>query len=130
MAETIMVIGSKPIDHQAVIWSLLKANYQVRYAANNSSVVGIIAAETPNAVLIRLESEKTQEICSLIRRVAPATPLLVIGRENGTALKVRLFQADVDDYVQEPFDSTELIARIRSAVRRTRSMRASFLHRR
>jgi DNA-binding response OmpR family regulator len=123
MAETILVVGSKPIDQQSVIWSLLKANYQVRYAANNSSVVEIIAAETPNAVLLSLESDNTQEICSLIRSVAPATPLLVIGREHGTALKVSLFQADVDDYVQEPFDSSELIARIRSAVRRSKKNR-------
>ena len=29
MTETILVVGSKPIDEQTVIWDLLKADYQV-----------------------------------------------------------------------------------------------------
>lgn len=120
MADTILVVGSKPIEQQSVIWTLLKADYQVRYAGSESIAIGIIAAERPSAVLLGLESNKSREICFLIRRVAPATPLLLIGREDDTTTRVGLFQADADDYVREPFDSTELIARIRSAVRRSK----------
>jgi DNA-binding response OmpR family regulator len=122
MAETILVVGSEPIDQQSVIWPLLKADYQVRYAASNSSAVRIISTETPSAVLLSLEPDRALEICFLIRRVAPATPLLVIGREDDPAIKVRLFQADADDYVLEPFDSAELVARIRSAVCRSKKV--------
>jgi len=118
MTETILVVGSERIDQQLVIWSLLKADYQVRYARSDSNAIRIIATETPSAVLLSLEHDNIQEICFSIRRVAPAIPLLVIGRENDTAIKVDLFRADADDYVRVPFDSTELIARIRSAVRR------------
>jgi DNA-binding response OmpR family regulator len=120
MAETILVVGSRPIDQQSVIWSLLIADYQVRYAASDSSAIGIITTETPSAVLLSLEPDKALEICFLIRRVAPATPVLVIGREDDPAISVRLFQADADDYVLEPFDSAELVARIRSAVCRSK----------
>jgi DNA-binding response OmpR family regulator len=122
MAETILVVGSEPVDQQSVIWHLLKADYQVRYAASNSSAVRIISTETPSAVLLSLEPDKALEICFLIRRVAPATPLLVIGREDDPAIKVTLFQADADDYVLEPFDSAELVARIRSAVCRSKKV--------
>jgi DNA-binding response OmpR family regulator len=120
MAETILVVGSEPIDQQSVIWHLLKADYQVRYAASNSSAIRIISTETPSAVLLTQRPDKAQEICSSIRRVAPAMPLLVIGRENDAAIRAKLFQADADDYVLEPFDSAELVARIGAAVRRSK----------
>jgi DNA-binding response OmpR family regulator len=120
MAETILVVGSKPIDQQTVIWNLLKADYQVRYATSNSSAIRIISVETPSAILLAAESSEAEEICLWIRRVAPATPLLVLGREDNTAIRVKLFQADADDYVLEPCDLAELIARIRSAIRRSR----------
>jgi DNA-binding response OmpR family regulator len=122
MAETILVVGSASIDQQSVIWQLLKADYQVRYAASNSIAIGIISAEMPSAVLLSQQSDKAQEMCFLIRRVAPSVPLLVIGREDDTAIRVKLFQADADDYVLEPFDSAELVARIRLAVRRSKKI--------
>jgi DNA-binding response OmpR family regulator len=120
MADTILMVGSKLIEHQSVIWSLLKADYQIRYANNDSNAINIIATERPSAVVLGLEPNKSQEICLSIRSVAPATPLFVIGRERDTAIRLGLFQADADDYIREPFDSTELIARIRSAVRRSK----------
>jgi DNA-binding response OmpR family regulator len=120
MAETILVVGSAPLDQHPVIWHLLKADYRVRYATSNSSAIRIISTEAPSAVLLTLEPDKAQEICPLIRRVAPALPLLVIGRENDTAITAKLFEADADGYVLEPFDSAELIARIGSAVRRSK----------
>jgi DNA-binding response OmpR family regulator len=117
MADTILMVGSKLIEHQSVIWSLLKEDYQIRYANNDSKAINIIATEKPSAVVLGLESGKSQEICLSIRSVAPATPLFVIGRERDTAIRLGLFQAGADDYIREPFDSIELIARIRSAVR-------------
>jgi hypothetical protein len=63
MAETILVVGSASIDQQSVIWQLLKADYQVRYAASNSIAIGIISAEMPSAVLLSQQSDKAQEMC-------------------------------------------------------------------
>ena len=74
MADTILMVGSKLIEQQSVIWSLLKADYQIRYANNDSNAINIIATERPSAVVLSLEPNKSPEICLLIRRVAPATP--------------------------------------------------------
>ena len=120
MSETILVVGSKPIDEQSVIWDLLNADFQVRYAACDSSATRIVAIETPSAVLLTQESDKAQKSCSSIRSVAPAMPIFVIGREYDTSVMVKLFQAEADDYILEPFNSIELIARIHSAVRRSK----------
>ena len=119
MADTILMVGSKLIEQQSVIWSLLKADYQIRYANNDSNAINIITTERPSAVVLSLEPNKSQEICLSIRRVAPATPLFVIGRERDTAIRLSLFQADADDYFREPFDSIEHFSG--STARRRRS---------
>ena len=119
MVETILLVGSEGINAHSLVWDLLKADYQVRYAASDSSAIRIVDIETPSAVLLTEESDKVKEICSSIRSIAPTLPLLVIGRERDMDIKVKFFQADADDYILEPFDSAELIARIRSAVRRS-----------
>ena len=120
MTETILVVGSKPTAGQSVIWDLLNADFQVRYAASDSSATRIVASETPSAVLLTEESDKAQKSCSSIRRVARAIPIFVIGREYDTSIRMKFFQAEADDYILEPFNSVELIARIRSAVRRSK----------
>jgi DNA-binding response OmpR family regulator len=119
MVETILLVGSEGINAHSLVWDLLKADYQVRYAASDSSAIRIVDIETPSAVLLTEESDKVKEICSSIRSIAPTLPLLVIGRERDKDIKVKFLQADADDYILEPFDSAELIARIRSAVRRS-----------
>jgi len=119
MVETILLVGSEGINAHSLVWDLLKADYQVRYAASDSSAIRIVDIETPSAVLLTEESDKVKEICSSIRSIAPTLPLLVIGRERDLDITVKFFQADADDYILEPFDSAELIARIRSAVRRS-----------
>jgi hypothetical protein len=52
MADTILMVGSKLIEQQSVIWSLLKADYQIRYANNDSNAINIIATERPSAVVL------------------------------------------------------------------------------
>jgi DNA-binding response OmpR family regulator len=118
MAETILVVGFYEINQQLVVWDLLKANYQVRYATLDS-VIDIVSIETPSAVLLTQVSAKVKDVCSSIRRVAPKLPLIIIGRENDPDVRLKFFQVDADDYIREPFDPVELIARIRSAVRRS-----------
>jgi DNA-binding response OmpR family regulator len=118
MAETILVVGSQDTDEHLVVWDLLKADYQVRYALD-SNAIKIVVIESPSAVVLTHESEEIKNLCFSIRRVAPALPILVIGRERNTDVRAKFFQGDADAYIVEPFEPAELIARIRSAVRRS-----------
>jgi DNA-binding response OmpR family regulator len=101
-----------------VVWDLLKADYQVRYAPSDSAV-RIVSSETSSAVLLAQDSDKVNDLCSSIRKVAPKMPLIIIGCENDMDVRLKFFKADLEDYIREPFDPIEVIARIRSAARRS-----------
>jgi DNA-binding response OmpR family regulator len=62
-------------------------------------------------------AEHICRICSAIRRAAPKLPVIVVGPDDVEA-KVRLFKLGADDYVVEPLDSPEFLARIRALLRR------------
>ncbi len=62
-------------------------------------------------------SERVCEICSTLRGVAPELPLIIVG-PNDVGAKVKLFRLGCDDYVVEPVDQREFLARINSWVRR------------
>ena len=56
-------------------------------------------------------------ICTAIRNSAPNLPLIVVG-PNDIETKVTLFELGADDYVVEPFDRVEFLARLDSLIRR------------
>lgn len=57
-------------------------------------------------------------LCKRLRAEGYTTPILLLTSENANMAKVQGLDAGADDYVVKPFDTAELIARIRALVRR------------
>ena len=60
---------------------------------------------------------QAENICSAIKRAAPKLPLIGLGPDD-VGIKVKLFVLGADDYLVDPFEGRELLARIRSLIRR------------
>lgn len=60
------------------------------------------------------------DLCNLIRDKAGKNwiPLFIISESTNLSDKYDFFDADVDDYLQKPFDPIELIIRLKSLLRR------------
>ena len=61
------------------------------------------------------------ELCRLLRRQRVATPILLLTVLSTTSDKVRGLDAGADDYLTKPFQMDELVARIRSLMRRAQA---------
>jgi DNA-binding response OmpR family regulator len=57
-----------------------------------------------------------------IRQSATAVPVTVLGPDIDVQTKVTLFELGADDYMVQPFDSLEMLARLRAVIRRSRWM--------
>ena len=71
-------------------------------------------------ILINSTGVRLEEICNMCSRMrshAPKLPILIVGPDN-TAAMVRLFELGADDYIVEPFDYQEFLARVESLMRR------------
>jgi DNA-binding response OmpR family regulator len=61
------------------------------------------------------------EVCRSVKAARPDTPILMLTALSTTLDKVAGFDAGADDYLVKPFDFPELLARIKSLLKRSRS---------
>ena len=99
--------------------ALERAGHDVTDAADAREALAIVERQRPEAVLLDLglPGRDGLELVPLIAR-APGTALVVVSARDTTDDKVAALDLGADDYVTKPFDSEELLARLRVALRR------------
>ena len=118
---TVLVVAFSPLLARNLSDLIRGAGYRVDFASEETNWDKCALTVVQLAVLLSSEPywgvEQICKICSAIRCKAPNLPVIVIGRDD-VETKVRLFELGADDYVREPFDRTELLARIKAQIRR------------
>jgi two-component system KDP operon response regulator KdpE len=110
------------VDDEAAIRRLLgaaigRAGYRLVEAATAKEALTAIQIDKPDAVLLDLglPDRDGLELVPLIRQAGPA--ILVISAREATEEKVAALDLGADDYVTKPFDTDEVLARVRTALR-------------
>ena len=103
------------------ITSVLESqNYQVISASNATEGLSQAASSTPDLILLDLglpDLDGTEVIQKI--RTWSAVPILVISARTQEQDKVLALDLGADDYITKPFGNSELLARIRTALRHT-----------
>lgn len=104
-----------------------KEGFRVETARDGAT--GLAAARTgaPDLVILALalppgDGDEPVDGLDVLRelRARGDTPVLVLSKAAVTAVKVLAFQLGADDYVTKPFDTEEVIERVRAILRRCR----------
>lgn len=74
---------------------------------------------------VMLPKQDGLKLCAKIRSNDHATPILILSALNATDDTVSGLEAGADDYLAKPFESAELIARIRALLRRGSDLKKS-----
>lgn len=101
--------------------ALQRAEHVVVEAANAREGLSLLDIERPEIVLLDLglPDRDGLELIQLIRARSQA-PILVISAREQSEEKVAALDLGADDYVTKPFDTEELLARVRTALRHRR----------
>lgn len=111
-------------DEQAVRESLrrsLKFNgYEVILAADGVQAVEMVHSEHPELLIldVMMPNMDGLEVCRTLRSEGWDRPILVLTARDGVSDRVAGLDAGADDYLPKPFALEELLARVRSLVRR------------
>jgi DNA-binding response OmpR family regulator len=95
----------------------------VKGATTGAEALRIARKMRPDLILldIMLPGESGIEVCERIRERDQAVVIVMITAKDAEEDKVRGFEAGADDYVTKPFSPKEVVARIRSVLRRAGS---------
>ncbi|WCK54018.1 response regulator transcription factor [Aneurinibacillus sp. Ricciae_BoGa-3] len=97
-----------------------KAGYQVTWVTNGNDVYDY-TVETPYDVLIldwMMPGEEGVSICSRLRKKGYSGAIIMLTAKDGLEDRVKGLDAGADDYLVKPFETDELLARIRALARR------------
>jgi two-component system KDP operon response regulator KdpE len=117
--ETILVIDDEPQIRRVMRSTLSTHGYLITEAKTGEEGVESARKERPDLVLLDMNMPGMGglEACKEIRRSSEA-PIIMLTVRNAERDKVLALDAGADDYVVKPFGIEELLARIRSALRR------------
>lgn len=108
-------------DLRDVLRALLEAEgYRVILAETGRRALIEARSHKPDAVLVDLglPDRDGQDVIRRIREFSPV-PIIVLSARTMESEKVLALDGGADDYVTKPFGSTELLARVRAALRRS-----------
>ncbi len=92
---------------------------------------GLFLATTKDYDLIILDNnlpkKSGQEVCEELRANKKTTPIIMLSVLSDIDKKVELLNAGADDYLTKPFSFQELLARIRSLLRRPKKLEDEIL---
>ena len=119
--DVILVVDDEPQIRRVVRNALAPENARVIEAANGRDAIDLAAAERPALIVLDLGLPDVQgiDVCREIRSWSDA-PIIVLSARHSDQEKVMLLDAGADDYITKPFSPSELQARIRAQLRRSR----------
>lgn len=120
--ERILVIEDDRAVQKALRRLFEAEGYLVDVKPDGKSLLEVLQSFVPTAVLLdlRLPGIPGNDLCRELKKQAPHVPVIVLSAKANEADKVLLLELGADDYVTKPFSPRELLARVRSAVRRNK----------
>jgi two-component system, OmpR family, KDP operon response regulator KdpE len=116
----VLVVDDDPQILRAVRTSLQGHSYEVLTAGNGETALDLLPDSDVDLIVLDLGLPGIggQEVIKRVRAWSEV-PIIVLSVRDGQHDKVEAFDAGADDYVTKPFDTAELLARIRAAKRRS-----------
>ncbi len=118
--EKILVVDDEKNICEILRMYLEKEGYSVVMAHTGLDAVNMFNAENPDLVLldIMLPQLDGWQVCREIRKTSEK-PIIMLTAKDEVFDKVLGLELGADDYMTKPFDTKELVARIKAVLRRT-----------
>ncbi len=121
----ILVVDDESQITRVLRTTLSAQGYDIRVASDGEMALEIAKDFVPDLVITDLAMPNLNgiELCRRLRRVSQV-PILVLSVRGEERSKVEALDSGADDYITKPFSTSELLARIRAALRRSRASTA------
>jgi len=118
--KKILVVDDEPKIIQLTQDYLENAGFSVQGAGDGERALAVIRAEEPDLVVLDLGLPVMDglDVCRSIRKTSNL-PIIMLTARDEEADKLVGLELGADDYITKPFSPKELVARVRSVLRRS-----------
>jgi len=119
MARKILIVEDERPILDSVQYALEKEGFEVLRAADGETGLSEARTQRPDLIILdlMLPGIDGMEVCRILRHEA-AIPIIMLTAKSEEVDKVVGLEMGADDYVTKPFGMRELIARVKSVLRR------------
>lgn len=116
----VLLVGHETTIHRGLRALLAAGRYDIESATTGYGALFAFERVPPDLIVLDLDLPdiKGIDVCRQVR-VRSQVPIIVVSKRDSDAEKIAAFDHGADDYLTKPFNSEELLARIRVALRRT-----------
>jgi diguanylate cyclase (GGDEF)-like protein len=125
--ERLLVVDDDPFIARLLEIELAAAGYSVRVANDGQQALDLVKQDPPDLVItdVMMPHVDGFELTRLLRQ-DPRTAIIsviILTARGLSADKLEGFAIGADDYIVKPFDTPELLARVRGVLRRSKEMK-------
>ncbi len=117
--QRILIVDDDSSIAELVALYLEKECYDTRIASDGEEALQLFPEYKPNLIVLdlMLPGIDGYEVCRRLR-AGSSVPVIMLSAKGETFDKVLGLELGADDYIQKPFDSKELVARVKAVLRR------------
>lgn len=118
----ILVVDDEQPLLDALQYALQREGFEVIIATDSEEALQVFSEQNPNLVIldVMLPARSGFEVCQILRKRSNV-PIIMLTAKGTESDRVVGLEIGADDYVTKPFSMRELMARIRSVLRRASS---------
>ncbi|HQY42995.1 MAG TPA: phosphate regulon transcriptional regulator PhoB [Paracoccaceae bacterium] len=121
---SVLVVEDEPAQREVLAYNLEAQGFRVAQADNGEEALLMVAEETPDLIVLdwMLPNVSGIEVCRRLKSRAETkgVPIIMLSARSEEVDLVRGLETGADDYVVKPYSVAELMARVRTQLRRTR----------
>lgn len=121
---TVLVVEDEPAQREVLAYNLEAEGFRVCKADNGEEALLLVDEDAPDIIVLdwMLPSVSGIEICRRLksRPETRSVPVIMLSARSEEVDRVRGLETGADDYVVKPYSVIELMARVRTQLRRTR----------
>jgi two-component system phosphate regulon response regulator PhoB len=120
----VLVVEDEPAQREVLAYNLEAEGFKVARAETGDEALLLVEEETPDIIVLdwMLPGVSGIEVCRRVksRSETKGIPIIMLSARSEEVDRVRGLETGADDYVIKPYSVVELMARVRSQLRRTR----------
>ena len=124
--QRILIVDDDENIAELISLYLTKECFDTKIVFNGEDALSTFETYEPNLILLdlMLPGIDGYQVCREIRRTSNV-PIIMLSAKGEVFDKVLGLELGADDYIIKPFDSKELVARVKAVLRRTQTQAAS-----